>query len=77
MSIVVKNIVVAGVGLLLIYIGPWWLVGPIVPFFLLLFLAFAWANARIWPQIHSRAWRVFAVALFSAVCTAGLGTGSD
>ncbi len=71
MNLCVKNIIVIGVGLFCIYIGPWWLVGPIIPFFLLLFLAFVWANARVWPQIQSRAGRWVAVVLFSIVCTTG------
>lgn len=71
MNIVFRNIVVVVVGLLCIYFGPWWLVEPILPFFLLLFLGFAWANVHIWPPIQSRTGRTVAVILFSAVCTGG------
>jgi hypothetical protein len=47
MKLVVKNIAVVGAGLLFGYVGPWWLVGPVVPFFVLLFFGFAWANVRV------------------------------
>jgi len=72
MNVLTKNIVVVVAGFLSVQFAPWFIVGPVLPLMILLFVGFLWANWRIYPQVTSRKGRTVAITLMSLVCTAGI-----